>query len=81
MLPTGVTFRPIEEKDMPFLMQVDEAATRIIKNLAARPRTYSFPLRLSTLLLLSKLLPGLWQKMVAPKSDVPAKQSEEGAGK
>jgi len=80
----GFVDTPLTRKNnfpMPFLMPVDEAATRIIKNIAARPRTYSFPLRLSALLLLSKLMPGLWQKMVAPKTEVPAKQSEEGAGK
>lgn len=80
----GFVDTPLTRKNdfpMPFLMPVDEAATRIIKNIAARPRTYSFPLRLSALLLLSKLMPGLWQKMVAPKTDIPAKQSEEGAGK
>jgi hypothetical protein len=62
-------------------MPVDAAAARIIRNIESRPRTYSFPLRLSTLLFLSKLLPGLWQKMVAPSTDIPAKGSEEGAGK
>ena len=80
----GFVDTPLTRKNdfpMPFLMPVDEAATRIIKNIAARPRTYSFPLRLSALLLLSKLMPGLWQKMVAPKTDIAAKQSEEGAGK
>ena len=80
----GFVDTPLTRKNdfpMPFLMPVDEAATRIIKNIAARPRTYSFPLRLSALLLLSKLMPGLWQKMVAPKTDIQPKQSEEGAGK
>ena len=80
----GFVDTPLTRKNdfpMPFLMPVDEAATRIIKNIAARPRTYSFPLRLSALLLLSKLMPGLWQKMVAPKTDIPANQSEESAGK
>ena len=80
----GFVDTPLTRKNdfpMPFLMPVEEAATRIIKNIAARPRTYSFPLRLSALLLLSKLMPGLWQKMVTPKTDVPTKQSEESAGK
>jgi short-subunit dehydrogenase len=80
----GFVDTPLTRKNdfpMPFLMQVDEAATCIIKNMEARPRTYSFPLRLSALLLLSKLMPGLWQKMVVPKTDLSAKQSEQGAGK
>lgn len=80
----GFVDTPLTRKNdfpMPFLMQVDEAATRIIKNMEARPRTYSFPLRLSALLALSRLMPGLWQKMVVPKTDLSAKQSEESAGK
>ena len=80
----GFVDTPLTRKNdfpMPFLMPVDEAATRIIKNIAARPRTYSFPLRLSALLLLSKLMPGLWQKMVAPKTEIPANQSKESTGK
>jgi hypothetical protein len=52
---------------MPFLMDVDQAANRIIKNIASRPRVYSFPKRLQGLLLISKLLPRVWQKMVSPK--------------
>ncbi len=53
--------------DMPFLMDVDQAANRIIKNIASRPRVYSFPKRLQGLLLISKLLPSVWQKMVSQK--------------
>jgi len=70
---------------MPFLMPVDEAAERIIKNLKDRPRRYGFPLRLSALLWISKVLPGLWQKMLTPKVEVtpghsePPSKSEQGA--
>ncbi len=80
----GFVDTPLTRKNdfpMPFLMQVDEAAERIVKNIAARPRQYSFPLRLSALLSLSKILPGVWQKMVAPDAAMPAKDSGEGVSK
>ncbi|MFT5975914.1 MAG: short-subunit dehydrogenase [Urechidicola sp.] len=66
----GFIDTPLTQKnnfDMPFLMDVDQAANRIIKNIASRPRVYSFPKRLQGLLLISKLLPRVWQKMVSPK--------------
>jgi NAD(P)-dependent dehydrogenase (short-subunit alcohol dehydrogenase family) len=52
---------------MPFLMDVEEAARRIARKLQARPRRYAFPLRLSLLLGISRILPGLWQKLVMPQ--------------
>jgi NAD(P)-dependent dehydrogenase (short-subunit alcohol dehydrogenase family) len=52
---------------MPFLMDVEEAARRIACKLQARPRRYAFPLRLSLLLGISRILPGLWQKLVMPQ--------------
>ena len=64
----GFVDTPLTRKndfDMPFLMDVDDAARRILSRLDSRPRHYSFPKRLSALLLLSKLAPSLWQKMVA----------------
>jgi len=63
----GFVDTPLTRKndfDMPFLMSVDEACKRILKNIESRPRTYSFPRRLSALLALSKIIPSLWQKMV-----------------
>lgn len=66
---------------MPFLMDVDDAASRIVSNIASRPRSYSFPLRLSALLFLSKLIPAGWQKMVARKPDDTVPESSTGAGK
>ena len=63
----GFVDTPLTRKndfEMPFLMGVDQAAGRIINKLDSRPRSYSFPLRLSLLLGLSKLAPGLWQKAV-----------------
>ena len=50
---------------MPFLMDVDVAARRIVKRIEDRPRVYSFPFRLTLLLAVSKLLPSLWQKMMS----------------
>jgi len=64
----GFVDTPLTRKndfDMPFLMDVEDAAQRIIKQIAPRPRSYSFPKRLRALLLISKLLPGTWQKMVS----------------
>jgi NAD(P)-dependent dehydrogenase (short-subunit alcohol dehydrogenase family) len=53
--------------EMPFLMDVDVAAGRIIAKLESRPRCYSFPKRLSLLLGLSRLAPALWQRAVATR--------------
>ena len=52
--------------EMPFLMDVDRAASLIVDKLQSRPRQFSFPLRLSLLLGLARLLPSAWQKLVAP---------------
>jgi NAD(P)-dependent dehydrogenase (short-subunit alcohol dehydrogenase family) len=63
----GFVDTPLTRKndfEMPFLMGVEEAAGRVINKLESRPRRYSFPMRLSLLLGLSKLAPGLWQKIV-----------------
>lgn len=65
----GFVDTPLTRKndfDMPFLMDVGEAARRIIAVLDKRPRRYSFPKRLSMLLAISKIFPALWQKAVAP---------------
>lgn len=64
--------------DMPFLMQVDDAASRIVDKLKSRPRRYDFPLRLAALLFLSKLVPAVWQKMVAPVKPYTSKNSGLG---
>lgn len=80
----GFVDTPLTRKndfDMPFLMDVDQAATRIVKNIESRPMRYSFPLQLSALLGLSKIMPGRWQKMVAPKSEYSNTESNQGAGK
>jgi short-subunit dehydrogenase len=64
----GFVDTPLTRKndfDMPFLMDVDDAAQRIIKQIVSMPRSYSFPKRLQALLLISKLMPRVWQKMVS----------------
>jgi NAD(P)-dependent dehydrogenase (short-subunit alcohol dehydrogenase family) len=63
---------------MPFLMNVEQAAQRIARRLQARPRRYDFPLRLSLLLGVSRLLPALWQEMVAPVRQFPDVDSSRG---
>lgn len=80
----GFVDTPLTRKNdfpMPFLMDADVAARRIVSNIASRPRRYSFPLRLSALLFLSKLIPAAWQKMVAPKEGEDAAESGQGAEK
>ena len=64
--------------DMPFLMDVEEASRRILRKLESRPRSYSFPTRLSALLKLSKIMPTLWQKMVTAE---PGERAPRGAEK
>jgi short-subunit dehydrogenase len=81
----GFVDTPLTRKnnfDMPFLMNVDQAAKRIIDNIQTRPRVYSFPKRLQGLLLVSKLLPNIWKKMVTKtiKNNIlaePSKQAEK----
>lgn len=81
----GFVDTPLTRKndfEMPFLMDVDDAAQRIIEQITSRPRSYSFPKRLQALLLISRLMPGTWHKMVsrdisksAPKTQ-PSQDSE-----
>lgn len=77
----GFVDTPLTRKnnfDMPFLMDVDQAASRIIKNIASRPRVYSFPKRLQCLLLISKLFPSVWQKMVSQKDSNATEKNDTG---
>ena len=50
---------------MPFLMDADSAATRIVNRLEKRPREIIFPRRLKWLLKLSKVMPVTWEKLVS----------------
>lgn len=52
--------------DMPFLMDSYSAARRILKHALNRPYRYTFPKRLSWLLKMSRVCPGLWRRMVMP---------------
>ena len=70
VIDPGFVDTPLTQKndfDMPFLMSADEAARRIVDNLQSNSRRFRFPRRLSLLLSLSSWMPGLWQKVVAPK--------------
>jgi short-subunit dehydrogenase len=78
----GFVDTPLTRKndfEMPFLMHADQAAARIIRNIESRPFSYSFPLRLSALLALSRFMPRLWQKAVATRNDHPNTESGRGA--
>jgi len=64
----GFVDTPLTRKndfDMPFLMSAEDAAQRIIRQMSSNPGNYSFPKRLRGLLLLSKLMPRTWQKIVS----------------
>ncbi|MDJ0778704.1 MAG: SDR family NAD(P)-dependent oxidoreductase [Gammaproteobacteria bacterium] len=79
----GFVDTPLTRKndfDMPFLMAADDAADRIVRRIAARPSSYSFPFRLSALLSLSRVLPGLWRKLMAPGAERQQAQSSREAG-
>jgi short-subunit dehydrogenase len=65
----------VNDFEMPFLMGADTAAQRIVKKISSRPRNYSFPKRLRTLLMLSELVPGVWQKLVSRDIGKPASKS------
>ena len=74
----GFVDTPLTRKndfEMPFLMDVEDAAQRIIKQIESRPRIYSFPRRLQALLLTSRLMPGLWQKLISSNTKKPLSNS------
>lgn len=80
----GFVDTPLTRKNefaMPFLMDSETAAKRIVRHIACRPRSYSFPKRLQALLFMSKLAPGFWQKMVAADNDKTARISPTGQDK
>jgi NAD(P)-dependent dehydrogenase (short-subunit alcohol dehydrogenase family) len=66
---------------MPFLMESERAAKLIVDRLRSRPRRYAFPFRLSLLLAISRLLPGLWQKLVMPADRYQKASTGQGAGR
>lgn len=56
---------------MPFLMKTDTAVKKIIGCMADRPYERVFPRRLQSLLLLARMFPHLWSRMVAPDRNMP----------
>ena len=46
------------KKKLPFLLEVDDAACRIVKAVERRARTYAFPWQLAALVRVIKHLPG-----------------------
>lgn len=67
----GFVDTPLTRKndfDMPFLMNSVRASEHIIKQINKRVRQGNFPRRLYLMLFLSKLFPGLWQKLVSLKA-------------
>jgi short-subunit dehydrogenase len=74
VIKPGFVKTPLTDKndfDMPFLMSVDEAATRMIRAIGKRPTSFSFPRRLSFALKLGRWFPGLWNRLITPN---PVKQ-------
>ncbi len=67
--PGFVRTRMTDKNDfsMPFLMEVEEAARRITRAIERRPRSYSFPGRLSWLLRFMSWFPGLWLRVMQPR--------------
>jgi short-subunit dehydrogenase len=65
----GFVKTPLTDKndfDMPFMVEVDKAAERIVKAIAKRPRQYDFPGRLKYLLKTLGFFPALWHSVIAP---------------
>ncbi len=69
----GFVDTPLTRKNdfpMPFLMSSAEAAARIVRRLDSRPARIDFPRRLAWILGLSRLLPGLWCRQLAPSAQL-----------
>ena len=65
----GFVKTPLTDKNdfaMPFLMSSEEAAERMVKAIAARPRQFDFPGRLKWMLKVLGFIPAFWNKVVAP---------------
>lgn len=66
----GFVKTPLTDKndfEMPFLVPVDAAASRIVKAIAGKPRQYDFPGRLKWLLKTLGFFPAFWNSVIAPK--------------
>jgi short-subunit dehydrogenase len=65
----GFVKTPLTDKNdfpMPFLLSSEQAASRMAKAIAQRPRQYDFPGRLKWLLKALGFFPSFWNKVVAP---------------
>lgn len=68
----GFVKTPLTDKNhfaMPFIMPADEAAARIVEHIEERPNHYIFPKRLHWMLKISKVFPGVWQKVVSASNN------------
>jgi NADP-dependent 3-hydroxy acid dehydrogenase YdfG len=66
----GFVDTPLTRKNdfpMPCILSADAAAQRIVTALAARPREFSFPRRLSAVLWLARRFPRSWQRVITNK--------------
>lgn len=57
----------VNDFPMPFLMESNEAASRIIGGIEKRKRVLNFPFRLNFILRLASFIPALWYKVIGPK--------------
>ncbi|HEX6184730.1 MAG TPA: SDR family NAD(P)-dependent oxidoreductase [Pyrinomonadaceae bacterium] len=57
------------KKKLPFLLEVDDAACRIIRAVERRARTYAFPWQLASLVRIIKHIPGRLYDRIASKSN------------
>jgi short-subunit dehydrogenase len=70
----GFVKTPLTDKntfDMPFIMDTELAAKRIIKGVSSHPRIFAFPKRLYWILCFFKLFPSVWENLVSPKKTSP----------
>lgn len=66
----GFVKTPLTDKndfDMPFMVSVEQAAERIVRAIAKRPRQYDFPKRLKFTLKTLGFFPGIWNSVIAPR--------------
>ena len=67
----GFVDTPLTRKNdfkMPFLVDANSAAERIIKGFRKRPREINFPRRLKWMLKLSNLMPVTWDKLISNRT-------------
>ncbi|ODS22765.1 hypothetical protein AB835_12325 [Candidatus Endobugula sertula] len=65
----GFVKTPLTDKNtfaMPFIMDAQVAAQRIVEGVRSQPRVFAFPKRLVWILCLFKVFPGMWEKLMSP---------------